>query len=93
MASENECYSCGLEANPDSPRNFCNTCDSEFEAGLQRADNVVARAEMLETAKAEGDSTTVGEIMTEIFKESVAVDPVATQSVPTSSATSEKVSE
>lgn len=64
-----ECYSCGAEADPNSERNFCADCDAEFEAGLQRAADVEARAQRLEQAKADGDDATVGEIMNEIFKE------------------------
>jgi predicted amidophosphoribosyltransferase len=66
-----ECYSCGKEANPDSPNHFCDDCDKEFDAGTQRQKEVEARAEKLETAKAQGDSDTVSQIMGEIFQESI----------------------
>lgn len=64
-----ECVSCGGEADPKSPRNFCVECDKVFEAGLVRQGEIVARAEALEEAKAKGDDKTVGRIMNEIFKE------------------------
>lgn len=86
-----ECYSCGGEASPKSPRNFCKDCDSHFEAGLTRQQEVVARAERLEQAKAEGDSATVGKIMTELFQEGAVVPEI--QPAAFSTATVKKVSE
>jgi len=89
MAKTTECVSCGKEASPNSERGFCADCDAHFDAGLQRQKEVEARAEKLEEAKAKGDADTVGQLMTEIFKESV----VQEQAVPTpvSSATAQKV--
>ena len=66
-----QCYSCGAEANPESPRDFCDSCDAEFEAGLQRQQEVVNRADRLEDAKSQGKSDIVAQIMGEIFAESV----------------------
>lgn len=68
-----ECYSCGKEANPDSPRSFCTECDAVFNAGIIRQKEVIERADRLKTAHAEGDADSVSNIMTEIFQESVVV--------------------
>lgn len=84
-----ECVSCGDEANAKSPREFCGKCDKEFEDGLKHAEAVVARAEKLDKAKAQGDKATVSQIMAEIFAESVVDGPPATVS-PVSSATARK---
>lgn len=64
-----ECYSCGNEASSDSPRNFCDECDAEFDAGLEHADAVVQRAERLEEAKSADDYDTIGKIIAEIHRE------------------------
>lgn len=63
-----ECVSCGGEADPNSERNFCTACDAEFNAGLERAAEIEARATALEEAKAKGDDKTVGKLMGEIFR-------------------------
>lgn len=66
-----ECNSCGAEASPDSERQFCDDCEAEFQAGLERQRYVADRAARLERAKETGDEDTIGRIMAEIVKESV----------------------
>lgn len=81
-----ECYSCGGEADPNSPRNFCEDCDAHFAAGEKNQERVYARAYLLEEAKFNEDAPKVEKIMGEIFKESV-VPPKIVVAHPTSSAT------
>lgn len=100
MASKSECYSCGKEADPNSPRNFCTECDGVFEDGKKHQEEVYARAYLLEEAKhnskfGEDKDTAkarVGEIMGEIFMESMeAEEPSVAVSEPVSAATARKV--
>jgi hypothetical protein len=72
-----ECVSCGLEANPESEREFCDECDAHFEAGEVHAQQVVERAEKLEQAKSEGNTELVGKIMAEIAMEAFEADVAA----------------
>lgn len=60
-----ECYSCGAI----STNHFCGTCQREFDAGLERAEEVAERSAKLEKAMETGDFVTVGEISAEIAME------------------------
>lgn len=83
MAEEKseECYSCGQPADPDSPRNFCGTCDMYFGLGQLRQTEIEERHDKLvaarEAAEAGDDAAKaeVKEIMYEIFEDSASHGP------------------
>lgn len=74
-----ECVSCGGEANPKSPRDFCTGCDEHFKDGERHQKEVLERHERLEVAKESGDTEQFSAIMRDIYDEaaamSVAADP------------------
>lgn len=72
-----ECYSCGKEADPNSPRNFCTECDAHFAEGERHQEVVYTRAYLLEEAKFKGETDRVSELMTDIFKESAIAESKA----------------
>lgn len=88
---DKECYSCGKEADANSPRGFCSECDAHFEEGEKRQEYVYTRAYLLEEAKFNKDKDRVGEIMNDIFSDIVVLDSPAAPTEPVNSATARKV--